>query len=389
MSFDIFEFLTHERIIFFAILSCGVYTGYTDFRHGKISNIYVLFLVGFGTISQILFISEGSITVLHSCAIFGGGLGLSFMMFYLGIWAAGDAKLFWGISLLMPPSSFIRSSETLFYPLILLVNIFILFLVYVIFTSILKIPLRQQRALIFKSFMAQLKQFPLRIPRVLAYIGIGGLAFYIPSRLEVRLDMVVQITLFLAIVFAFNKIVEKRIPQKYKFAFYIPFISLAIFFAIPSLLQLGSFIVFIFLLPWFLLMFGSFVQLVFTKEVPIDNLHPNMIPAERIVKIEEEGVADRYTKIVAGFANPLQDGVVADVSSEGLRREQITNLRQLAATGCLEEFGNSLLIQKKIPFAHIIVLGALVTLFSRGLVYSVIKGVELNQILEKLKLLFY
>ena len=32
MSLDIFEFLTHERIIFFEILSCGLYTGHTDFR---------------------------------------------------------------------------------------------------------------------------------------------------------------------------------------------------------------------------------------------------------------------------------------------------------------------------------------------------------------------
>ena len=388
MNLDIFEFLTHERIIFFAILSCGLYTGYTDFRHGKISNIYVLFLVGFGIISQILFISEGNITVLHSCTILLGGLGLSFMIFYLGIWAAGDAKLFWGISLLIPPSSFSRTPETLFYPLILLVNVFIFILVYVTFISVLKIPFRQQRTLISKSFIAQLKRFPRRIPQVLAYIGIGGLTFYIPSRLEVQLDMAVRITLFIAIVFAFNKIVEKRIPQRYKFAFYIPFITLAVFFAIPSLLQLGIFIVFIFIIPWFLLMFGSFVQLIFTKEVQIDNLCPNMIPAERIVKIEEPGVADRYTKVVVGFANPLQDGVVVDVSSEGLKREQIATLRQLAATGCLEEFENSLLIQKKIPFAHIIVLGALVTLLSKGLVYSVIRGAELNQVLEKLKLLF-
>lgn len=388
MILDIFEFLTYERIIFFAILSCGFYTGYTDFRHGKISNVYVLFLIGFGIISQVFFISEGKITTLHSIAILFGGLGLSFTMFYLGIWAAGDAKLFWGISLLIPPNSFGRPPETMFYPLILLVNIFILLLVYVIFTSVLKIPFRQQRALIFKSFIAELKRFPLRIPRVLVYIGLGGLAFYIPSRLEVRLDMVFQIILFIAIVFAFNKVVEKRIPQKYKFVFYLPFIPLAVFFAITSLHELGYFIVFIFLLPWFLLMFGSFVQLVFTKEVQIEDLRPNMIPAERIVKIEEQGAVDRYTKVMVGFANPLRDGVVADVSSEGLKYEQIANLRQLAAAGCLKEFGNSLLIQKKIPFAHIIVLGALLTLLSQGLIYSVIKGTALHQILESLKLLF-
>lgn len=95
MDFNIFQFLTHERMVFLAILSCGIYTGYTDFPYGKIANIYTLFLIGFGIISQVLFISDGAITWVHSCITILGGLGLAFAMFYTGIWAAGDAKLFW------------------------------------------------------------------------------------------------------------------------------------------------------------------------------------------------------------------------------------------------------------------------------------------------------
>ncbi len=77
MNVNIFELLTHERMIFLAILSCGFYTGYTDFRYGKIANIYTLFLIGFGVISQGLFISEGDITWLHSSVTIFGGLGLT------------------------------------------------------------------------------------------------------------------------------------------------------------------------------------------------------------------------------------------------------------------------------------------------------------------------
>ena len=133
MNFDIFELLTHEKMIFFAILSCGLYTGYTDFRYGKIANIYTLILITFGVISQALFIITGEMAWIHSCAIVFGGLVISLAMFYTGIWAAGDAKLFWGISLLMPPSAFIHTQTTQFYPLILLVNIFLLFFIYVNF----------------------------------------------------------------------------------------------------------------------------------------------------------------------------------------------------------------------------------------------------------------
>lgn len=387
MNLSVFELLTHERMVFLAIVSCGLYTSYTDFRYGKIANIYTAFLIGFGIISQALFISEGNITWMHSCVTLFGGLGISFVMFYTGIWAAGDAKLFWGISLLLPPSAFSLTSETQFYPLILMVNIFLLFLVYVVLISLLKTTFQQQRTLIAKSFTTQLKQFPQRLLRVLAYIGVGGLAFYIPSRMGVELDLAIRITLFMAIIFAFNKGIEKYIPQKYGTAFHVPFLLLALFLAIPSLIQLGTFIVFIFLIPWFLIMFNAVIRSLFTEDIPVENLHPNMIPAERVVKIEEQeeqNVKDRYVKIPAGFANPAQDNVIVDVSSEGLTPLQIEQLHQLAAKGSLKEYENRLLIQKKIPFALMIVLGAVVTLLANGMVYSFVRGAELNQMLERI-----
>ena len=370
MNFSIFELLTHERMVFLAILSCGLYTSYTDFRYGKIANIYTVFLIGFGIISQSIFISEAEITWFHSCVILFGSLGVSFAMFYTGIWAAGDSKLFWGISLLMPQSAFSRTPETQFYPLILLVNIFFLFLVYITLKSIFKTTFRQWKTLISRSFIMQLKQFPRRALRVFSYIGVGGLAFYIPSRLGVELDLAIRTTLFIAIVFTFNKVVEKYIPQKYELAFRVPFLLLAIFLAIPSLIQFGIFIVCIFFIPCFLIMFGSFIHLLFVKEEPIKSLRPNMISAERIVKIEQQDMADKYVKVAAGFANPAQDNIIVDISSEGLTTEQIEQLQQLAANGNLNEFGNRLLIQEKIPFAFMIVLGALATLLAKGMVYS-------------------
>jgi hypothetical protein len=182
-------------------------------------------------------------------------------------------------------------------------------------------------------------------------------------------------------------VVEKYISQKYETAFHAPFLLLALFLAIPSLIQLGTFIVFIFLIPWFLIMFGAVIRSLFTEEISVENLRPNMIPAERIVKIEEQEEQngnDRYAKIPAGFANPAQDNVIVDVSSEGLTPLQVEQLHQLAAKGSLKEYENKLLIQKKIPFALMIVLGAVVTLLANGMVYSFVRGAELNQMLERI-----
>ena len=197
--------------------------------------------------------------------------------------------------------------------------------------------------------------------------------------------MAVRITLFMAIVFAFNKMVERYIPQKYEVAFHVPFLLLAIFLAIPSLLQLGTFVIFVFAISWFLILFRFSVDFFFTKEVPIESLRPSIIPAERIVKIEQDGMTDKYMKVPVDFANPAQDNIIVDVSSEGLTPEQIEQLQQLAANGSLNEFENRLRIQEKIPFAFMIVLGALLTLLARGMVYSLIRRAELGQILEMVR----
>lgn len=388
MGFDVFQLFTHEKMIFLAILSCGLYTAYTDFRYRKIANIYTLILIAFGVMSQALFVTTGEITWVHSCIILFGGLGISFALFYTGIWAAGDAKLFWGISLLMPPSAFSRITGTQFYPLVLIVNIFVILLIYVALKSIFKIPLRQQRTLISESFMMHLKQFPRRILRILSYIGVGSLAFYIPSRLGVQFDLAVRLVLFATIIFAFNKVVEKYIPEKHKTVFHIIFVPLTIFFVIRSLVDLGSLIFFIFIISLFLLIFGSFVRSLFTKATPIKNLKPNMIPAERILKIQDQQGRDRYVKVPAGFANPAQDNIIVDVSSEGLTHDQIAHLHQLHTNGCLYESENGMLIQENIPFAFMIVIGALVNFLTKGMIPSFIQSVELSQIIESLKLFF-
>lgn len=371
MNFDIFQLLTHEKMIFFAILSCGLYTGYTDFRYGKIANTYTLILIALGGVSQVLFITNGEMTWIHSCTNIFGGLVLSFAMFYTGIWAAGDAKLFWGISLLMPPSAFSQTTETQFYPLILLVNIFLLFFMYILLKSIIKMPRHKQRTLISNSFMMHLKQFPQRILQALSYVGIGGLAFHVPSRLGVELDLAVQFALFGTIVFTFNKVIEKSISKKYKIAFDVILASLAMFLVIPSLTVLSVFVSFIFFISLFLLIFSSFVRSLFTKETPIKELKPNMIPAERIVRFKEKQGPDKYEKVPAGLANPAEDNIIVDVSSEGLTEEQIVHLQRLAADGCLQASESGLLIQEKIPFAFMIIAGALVNFLAKGMAYFI------------------
>lgn len=381
MDINIFQLLTHENLIFLAILSCGLYTGYTDFRYGKIANIYTLILIALGGISQALFVTADEITWAHSCATVLGGLGISFAMFYTGIWAGGDAKLFWGITLLMPPSAFSQTVETQFYPLILLTNIFLLFFIYVVVKSIYKMPLRQQGRLISESFRTQLKQFPRRILKVFSHIAVGGLAFYMPSRLGIELDLAFRLALFVMIVFAFNKGVRRHIPEKYQLAFDMLLVPLAIFLVIRSLTDLGSLIFYIFLISLFLLIFSSYVRSLFTKATPIKALKPNMISAERIVKIQDPHATDIYVKSPVGFANPAQDNIVVDVSSEGLTQAQIADLRRLAEKGCFQGFGNSLLIQEKIPFAFMIVAGALVNFLAKGMIHSFLRGVDPSQIL--------
>jgi len=118
-----------------AIFLIGLVTSYQDCKEGKIKNkwivlglvwglgIYFLFLIfGLLSFSYVFKVLINSIIAL----IFG------YILWYFNLWSAGDAKLFFIFSLLLPLEYYWRSALPYFPSFVLLINIFIPILLFLI-----------------------------------------------------------------------------------------------------------------------------------------------------------------------------------------------------------------------------------------------------------------
>ncbi|OYT55617.1 MAG: hypothetical protein B6U68_04575 [Candidatus Aenigmarchaeota archaeon ex4484_14] len=77
----------------------GILISYEDFKKSLIRNKYVLLLLIYALLFQLYF----GIETMLFISTFLSSLIISFLFWYLGMWPAGDAKLFFALSLLFPP----------------------------------------------------------------------------------------------------------------------------------------------------------------------------------------------------------------------------------------------------------------------------------------------
>ncbi len=99
-----------EQLILIFIVAFGLITSYEDIRFNRIRNKWVLLAISFGVfVSIFVFISNPKLTIP------GGGpylvefylnvlctFVLGYILWYTGLWSAGDAKLFLAYAFLIP-----------------------------------------------------------------------------------------------------------------------------------------------------------------------------------------------------------------------------------------------------------------------------------------------
>jgi len=103
--------------------------------------------------------------------------------------------------------------------------------------------------------------------------------------------------------------------------------------------------------------------------VPIAQLQPGMIPAEKIIGTQtDEGVS--YRKESAVISDSFDKNVLVSPAPEGLSDESVHELKELEKSGSFETFGGTLAIQHSVHFAPIILTGTLVTILCGGIFYA-------------------
>lgn len=95
-----------ELVMLCAIMAVGVHASYTDIRWREIANGATWGLLAVGVLGQLGFWMMGETELEQVVLIVGAGFGVAYLLYAYGFWAPGDAKLFWGVVVALPPTLF-------------------------------------------------------------------------------------------------------------------------------------------------------------------------------------------------------------------------------------------------------------------------------------------
>jgi len=346
----------HILLIGAVIVVSGI-TTWTDIRERRIGNIWTFGLIGL-TLATGLYLTLsnqiGYLSLLRSLTL---GFLVSFAMYYVGLWSAGDAKLFWAVFFAL--SLAFPETFTLYN---LLVNTFVPAFVFLFIYLIVKTSSEEKTQVIW-GIIRNYKQL---LQLALSLTSIMGLGIFLSSVLPINLGYVGNLFLFIFLFILLQKFLSQKV-QIFILLLFVPFVVLT-FKTQPGLLLIHVGLTFVLFLVfrYFALGLGEGI---FSEEVPIANLREKMVPDGYIVRSadgEYKWVTAGSTSLL-GFATPPKEGeIILGMGSGPLSKATIQKLKELNDQGYFETFGNKICVHKTICYAPFIAFGVFLTLILGG-----------------------
>ncbi len=347
------------------IIFIGGVTTYQDIKTGKIKNKWVMlglayalvvnFLIYFfvritGGQLRVEYFSELAVTVITSLVV-------GFVMWLIGVWTAGDAKLFTAFSALVPLSVYKYGHVEYFSSMNFMINTFVPFFVIYLFLLLFRTSLKQKAFYLKKSmdpgqlgalflfvfsFMWPLMYF-------LDFIRLPGNYFYMIFFMFILMMVLEKIfkgqLTKLLLVFSALRIIFDR----------------SLFTLGPWLSMIITFAGFVFLRYFILYMGYDFM----TKDVDIKLLKKGMVPAEIIYR--EKGKYKKQQILHFSLISYLQESTTKrehlfEPTSDGLTQEDVKKVKKLEKKLGFEH----LRVYHTLSFAPYLFAGVIITVLFQG-----------------------
>ena len=372
--------LSYQNLFIALLLFFCLYATYTDLRERKIKNFCSYGTIYAGILCQVNSVLSGSGTLSGSISTILGGFLIVLALYWFGIFAAGDAKLIWGASMLMPIGLFTEANAFPQYmPTTLIINIFVPYCLILVVYLFIKTKMRQK----WEAFMNIFRQENFRkqifdmIFSLILLLGLQQLVTvtFSPDWLGIELGFWYQLLLVLFLFFTLSHYVAKYSLEKIRnFVVCVVLIELIVITTPWSLDAWGAAYIpilkvyFVYIAIFFFLrrFIHNLDSMVLDREIDITELKEGMVPAERILKVEGEDGEAAYSKQGFSLPNVLNTNIVLGTLPGGVSKEKTEELKQLAEEGKFEDFDNKVRIQYSLRFAPVIFLGVILTLLFQG-----------------------
>ncbi len=348
-------------MILFASLGC-IYCIYTDIKFRLIKNRIVLALLIFAWISHSSLCISGVESWRSVTILFFGLFLMSFLLYFLGFWNSGDAKLFWAVSFSIPLSLFHNQAYALIQSMT--INTFIPVFAFLMISP-LAIPLMKRQNPGKNEDMQ--KFIKTRKPKKrLTLSDLVWIIFTVFS-LSWIFHWIKGILSPVILIVAIEAI--GRLPKKLRQVAYLISTGFTLYLisSEPATFLLRTAVVVLIYIP-FRYFVAGLGNRYFTRKIRLSKLAVNMIPAETIL-CDKNGIYRKKPMIYMSWVSPLHQLFKKDVkilflAGTELTQPELDRIKDLYASGKLR-FDN-ILIHQTMPFAPMVSLGFILTLLLGG-----------------------
>lgn len=370
--------LSYQNLSIVLLLLFCLYATYTDLRERKIKNYCSYGAIYAGILCHVISVLSGNSPLLGSIATLLGGFCIVLALYWFGIFAAGDAKLVWGASLLMPVGLLGEANAFAQYtPITLIINIFVPYCLILVAYLFIKTKPQEKWHAFVQVFQQEnfRKQILEMIFRLIFLLGLRVIVTLSLGWLGVELGFWHQLLLVLSLYFTLSYFVKQFGLEKVRNSVVCIVLIQLMVITTPWTLSAWS-EAYVPLLKVYLVYIAIFFfarhfiqnldSLVLDREVDIFDLKAGMVPAEQIVRIEGNDGEIAYSKQGFALPNVLNANIVLGTLPGGVSNEKASELKQLAEDGKFERFDNKICIQRSVRFAPVIFLGVILTILCRG-----------------------
>lgn len=336
------------------ILALGILVSWSDITQGKIKNKHlVIAAIGGAAVGLGLKLTNqiSASTLLLSGLNAVVALAIGFLLWLLGLWSAGDAKLYAVFALLIPPSFINRTSTPLFAPE-LFINTIVPIALFLVMNLLWKTSTRKKKKALKKA-LSWRKIFT----SLFVIFSTSWIAKYIASP-----EHIVPYYLIAILTVVGVSRLARLLFAEYALHFFILLATLNVFLHKQQILSANYVVSLVVVSGGYLLVrfFLKYLGKYYTTKVHISKLAPGMFLIQGIKKDGNK----RYAKPQFFLKEKYQRDYLYYPRTRGLTQEEIASIQKLYRAGKLQ--CNHLRARQTIPFAPFLFLGALVTLLSQG-----------------------
>lgn len=354
-------------MLLMGVFLLGIVTSYEDHKHRQIRNKWILLALLYALAAYIavilLILLRGGTINIEYFRLYGINVIFAFItaliIWWGGLWSAGDAKLFIAYTALIPLSLYRFGYVQYFPSYVLLINTFVPIFLYYTVKALVRTK-SKAKVLIVKEMLH---------PSLLLSTALFVFGFYWPLSLLSRFVPLLQnIIVIILVLFGFLLFVKRvlRINHLYAAAVLSGLALILDFQTIFTLAYLKSFAVILLIFVFLRYFILNLTYSLFTRPVYIEDLKAGTIPAENFMKLKGEYAKKRIIPI--SFISSLidrMDGVpLFSNPPDGLTEAEVSKVQQLHSHGTIKE--HSLLVHQTMSFAPFLFFGAITTTLLKG-----------------------